>query len=229
MELSKRLQAVADLVTEGVSVADIGTDHGYIPIYLVGTGKNSAAIAMDINEGPLKRAKENILEAGLEEKIKLYLSDGLCVLQPDEAEAMIAAGMGGALIIQILENSPEIVKSMKEFILQPQSELHKVREYLNTHGFRVIEENMIKEDGKFYPMMKMIHGEEEPYSQEELYYGRKLLQIKHPVLFEYLNKEKNIKSQIFHSLIKSESESAKARVLELEKDLERIDHALEMF
>lgn len=229
MELSKRLQAVADLVTEGVSVADIGTDHGYIPIHLVSTGKNPNAIAMDVNEGPLQRAQDNIAQAGLEENITVRLSNGLVKLEPGEVEAMVTAGMGGALVIQILEQSPKVVEKMKELILQPQSELHKVREYLNTHGFTSVEENMIKEDGKFYPMMKMVHKEEAPYTTEELYYGRRLLAMKHPVLHEYLQKEQMIKEQIKSGLEKSDSDSAKERVLELGEDLKRISRALEAF
>lgn len=229
MELSKRLQAVADLVTEGVSVADIGTDHGYIPIHLVSTGKNPNAIAMDVNEGPLQRAQENIAQAGLEKNIRLRLSNGLVGLEPGEVDAMITAGMGGALVIQILDQSPEVVKELKEFILQPQSELHKVREYLNTHGFASVEENMIKEDGKFYPMMKMIHKEEEPYTVEELYYGRRLLKDQNPVLHEYLQKERKMKEQIKSGLEKSDSDSAKERVAELAEDLRRIQEALKAF
>ena len=184
---------------------------------------------MDVNEGPLQRAQENIAQAGLEDRIKLRLSNGLVKLEPGEVDAMITAGMGGALVIQILDQSPEVVKELKEFILQPQSELHKVREYLNTHGFTSVEEDMIKEDGKFYPMMKMVHKEEEPYTVEELYYGRRLLKDQNPVLHEYLQKERQMKDQIKSGLEKSDSDSAKERVAELAEDLRRIDEALKAF
>mgnify|MGYP000340951270 CR=1 FL=1 len=109
MELSKRLRAVAELVSPGYRVADIGTDHAYVPIWLVKEGKAPYALAMDVNEGPLQRADEHIREYGLENQIRTRRSDGLKELNPYEADSMIAAGMGGALIIQILEKSPDVV------------------------------------------------------------------------------------------------------------------------
>ena len=136
MELSKRLKAVAGLVTEGASVADIGTDHGYVPIWLIQSGRAAKVIAMDVNEGPLERARGHIRSKRLENVIFTRKSDGLQALHVGEADTMIAAGMGGGLVIRILENSPEITADLKEFILQPQSEIHKVREYLNRHGYR---------------------------------------------------------------------------------------------
>lgn len=130
MELSKRLRAVADLVSPGLIIADVGTDHAYVPIQLVEEGRIPSAIAMDINEGPLLRAEKHIREHGLEHKIETRRSSGLKELKVQEAQSMIAAGMGGALIIQILSDCPEIVISLKECILQPQSEIGKVRKFL---------------------------------------------------------------------------------------------------
>ena len=97
MQLSHRMQSVADLVTPGECLADIGTDHGYIPIEMVRTGRTKRAIAMDVKEGPLKRAVENIHRADLEEKIEIRLSDGAKGLKPYEADRAVIAGMGGAL------------------------------------------------------------------------------------------------------------------------------------
>ena len=148
MELSKRLQAVAALVTAGYITADIGTDHAYIPIYLVEHGLIPSAFAMDINEGPLSRAREHVEENGLSDRIELRLSDGLCALQPGEAETAVLAGMGGGLMIRILKNSPDVTAGMKEFILQPQSEIARVRAFLLEEGFLFIREDMVLEDGK---------------------------------------------------------------------------------
>jgi len=134
MELSKRLQAVADLVSDGLVVADVGTDHGYIPIYMLEIGKCSKALAMDVNHGPLLRAKEHIAEHGLEEMIETRLSDGVKELQVGECDAVVIAGMGGALTIKILEEGKEVFKNLTEFVLQPQSELYKVSEYLFEKG-----------------------------------------------------------------------------------------------
>ena len=131
MELSKRLYAVAGLVTEGASVADIGTDHGYVPIYLVKNKIASKVIAMDINKGPLERARMHIIGHGLKGQIETRLSDGLKNLEPGEVDAFIAAGMGGGLVIKILEDSKEVVEQLKFAVLQPQSEIAKVRKYLD--------------------------------------------------------------------------------------------------
>ena len=117
-ELSKRLQAVADLVTPGMRLADVGTDHAYIPIYLTQNGLVPSAIAMDINKGPLERADTHILEHGLDGKIVTRLSDGLVNLKMEEADTMIAAGMGGGLVIHILNEDPAKTRSLKELVLQ---------------------------------------------------------------------------------------------------------------
>ncbi|MDO4311976.1 MAG: class I SAM-dependent methyltransferase [Eubacteriales bacterium] len=226
MELSKRLNAVAGLVTEGASVADIGTDHGYVPIYLAGTGKCPHVIAMDINRGPLERAMEHIRAHELESRIETRLSDGLKSLKKGEADTMIAAGMGGNLTIRILDNSPELVEGMEEFILQPQSEIHKVRKYLNQNGFLLVAEDMVEEDGKFYPVMKLIHGNEPAFSEEELYYGRILLAEKHPVLHKFLIREKKRKEMICGKLSAQPGERALLRRGELEKEISRIRRGL---
>ena len=223
-ELSKRLQAVADLVTPGMRLADVGTDHAYIPIYLTQNGLVPSAIAMDINKGPLERADTHILEHGLDGKIVTRLSDGLVNLKMEEADTMIAAGMGGGLVIHILNEDPAKTRSLKELILQPQSELAKVRRYLEEHRFRIVAEDMVEEDGKYYPMMKLVHGEEAPYSQEELYYGRLLLKKKNPVLYQFLQREHSLKKGIADRLGDQTGKGAESRQKELQDELERIEH-----
>ena len=141
-ELSERLRAVAD----------IGTDHGYIPIALVQEGRCPRAVAMDINIGPLDRARAHIQAAELSEKIDTRRSDGMKELKAEEADCAIIAGMGGALTIKILEESSATARSLKALILQPQSELYKVREYLAEQGYEILAEDMVLEEGKFYPI-----------------------------------------------------------------------------
>lgn len=230
MELSKRLRAVAGLVTEGASVADIGTDHGYIPIYLARQGSFGRLIAMDINKGPLMRAQEHIKAHGMEHRIETRLSDGFETLAPGEADTIIAAGMGGGLVIHILQAYPDVTESIKEFVLQPQSEIAKVRRYLWDNDFRIVAENMVEEDGKFYPMMKAVHGKaEQAYSDTELCYGRFLLRRRHPVLHMFLRREQRIKSEIIESLSNNGNTSANERVKELYTELRQIEEALAAF
>lgn len=233
MELSKRLEAVAELVTDGLRLADIGTDHGYIPIYLVEQKRIPSAIAMDINEGPLIRAKEHIQEHGLGNKIRTRKSDGLKDLDVNETDSMIAAGMGGALIIRILSDCPDTIASMQECILQPQSEIGKVRKYLIEHGYRIEEENMVYEEGKFYPMMKAIPGkrEEIPYKEEEYEYGRCLLRMKHPVLQQFLERELGKKKEIYRRLLEKENPLPRIqkRIKELEQEIALLEKALHVY
>ena len=124
---------MASMVTTGGILADIGTDHAYVPIALVQRQKIKGAIAMDINEGPLARAQEHIRAARLEEYIQTRLSDGAEALLPNEADSILIAGMGGELILHILTEGESVCSTAKELILQPQSEIHKVREYLRQH------------------------------------------------------------------------------------------------
>ena len=136
------------MVTEGSSLADVGTDHGYIPIALVQTGKVSRAIAMDINKGPLERAALHIREQHLEDRITTRLSDGMTALKEGEADTVLIAGMGGALTVHILEGGAHCLASVKELILQPQSEIWLVREWLCEHGYKITDEDIVLDEGK---------------------------------------------------------------------------------
>lgn len=229
MELSKRLQAVADLVTAGLRVADVGTDHGYVPIYLVENKKSPSAIAMDINKGPLKKAEENIALHGLGDYIETRLSDGVCKLKDGEADSIIIAGMGGGLVIKIMQAAERLQDTVKEWVLQPQSELWKVRQYLAESGYRIVEEDMVLDEGKFYPMMKVKKEQPEEYNFTELCYGKLLLQKKHPVLKQFLDRELQIKEEILEKLDTVNSESGAGRKEEVKKEIEIVKDALSIF
>ena len=165
-QLSKRLSAVADLITEGSKVADIGTDHGYVPVYLMMTGRALSCIAMDVRKGPLMHAQEHITASGLESVIQTRISDGLANLQDGDADTIICAGMGGKLMQKLLRDTDPVKKGIKEMILQPQSELREFRQFLRQSGYCFLAEEMILEEGKFYPMMKvgvLENGSSTPY------------------------------------------------------------------
>ncbi len=235
MELSKRLQKVADLVTEGASVADIGTDHAYIPIYLVKNHKISKAIALDVNRGPLERAKEHIKAEGLEELIDTRLSDGMEALKPYEVQEIITAGMGGGLVIKILTDYPQVTESLNYGVLQPQSEIHRVRRFLNNQGYRILAEDFVEEDGKYYPMMKVDFraNASEEYSPCQYYFGKRLLEEKNPVLLKYLHREKKIKEEILGKLNdqmrEKPQERISDRIKEIREELKMIEEALRAF
>ena len=158
MLLSDRMRAVAGLVQPCKSIADIGCDHGYVAMELVRSKVCRHVIAMDVNSGPLDRARHNIADFCMQDYIETRLSDGVSALREGEAEGIICAGMGGKLVISILEQGKKLIGEMKQVILQPQSELSEVRGYLREKGYRVEKEDIIYEDGKYYPMMRALPG-----------------------------------------------------------------------
>lgn len=237
VKISNRLMTAAALVTQGYTLADVGTDHGYIPIYLLQQKKIPAAIAMDINEGPLERAKEHIALYGLQAYIQTRLSDGVAALKPGEVEAVLIAGMGGGLVMHILKNGEKVCQSAKELILQPQSEIEHVREFLREKGYTILAEDMVYEDGKFYPMMKVQYQGENENAQKASevlklsdLYGGLLLQNRHPVLKTFLEKEKLIYTGIKENLEKQpESEKIRTRLAEVEDILHYNELALQFY
>ena len=229
MQLSKRLQAVANLVTPGKRLADIGTDHGYVPIWLYEQGRIPSALAMDLREGPLQRAKEHIRMHGLDEKIKTRLSDGLEKLLPGEADSIVIAGMGGMLVVKILTKGQAVLDSVQELILQPQSDLDAVREYLHRTGFVIVQEEMVFEEGKYYPMMKAVHGENTDDRKIWFLYGRLLLENRHPVLESYLQKEYDSCCKLLEKLSKTATEVASRRCEELLEKKHLIEEALAFY
>ena len=200
-----RLCAIAGMVTKGNRLADVGCDHGYLSIYLVEERIVPSAIAMDVRPGPLSRARENISRYGLEDYIETRLSDGLTKLEPGEGDTLVIAGMGGPLMERILNEGTKVREGFQELILQPQSDLPHFRHFLSEIGWEIVREEMIKEDGKFYPMMKAVHGEKEnflpgtPYTLSE-WFGGMLLERRDPVLGEYLKRELRIRDGILEKL-----------------------------
>ena len=233
MELSKRLQAVADMITPGNITADIGTDHAYIPIYLIENNIVPKAFAMDINKGPLNIALAHVDSYGFNDRITLRLSDGLAALKEDEAESVVIAGMGGALEIKILKAKMDVVNSLKELILQPQSELKKFREFLIEEGFYIEDENMVLDEGKYYPMLKVLppsaKKKNDIWTDTELYYGKYLLESRNKVLKEFILKEVLVKEDILSKLKTSDSERYYKRIEELEDEIKICKEGLKYY
>lgn len=251
MELSKRLQTVANAVTPGSRVADVGTDHGYVPIYLVERGLCPGAIAMDVNEGPLARAEEHIRAEGLSDRIQTRKSDGLAALAPEETDAVVIAGMGGALMCRILQDASAFLEAGRELILQPQSEWFKVRRLLSASGYRIIQEWFLEEEGKYYVVIKAgpapgtlaedaaddagsnaadgAAGDARDCFTDDFTcrYGAFLLDRRDPVLIAYLKKEAQKKRQILHNLSETDDKQRQRR-RQLAKELRDIEGYLGM-
>lgn len=150
--LSKRLSLIAELVNEGSSVCDVGTDHGYLPAFLYLSGKCKSVSATDINQKPLECAKANLNRLGAD-GVKLVLCDGLSGITRNDADTVIIAGMGGEVISGIIERAPFLCDSTVNLILQPTTAAKDLRLYLAQKGFAVKSETAIIENGKIYSIM----------------------------------------------------------------------------
>ncbi len=155
MSISKRLELIANLVTPGYRVSDIGTDHGYVPIYLLQSNLCPSAIAVDISKGSLDKAVFNVSRAGLEEKIDCRLSDGLDAISSGETDSIIIAGMGGILMDKILRRGIDVVLSSKELILAPHRDIQLLHQFAKEFGMEIVYDNTILDKKKYYNIVKL--------------------------------------------------------------------------
>ena len=156
MGISKRLETIAKYVTPGYRVADIGTDHGYVPIYLLRNQICPSAIAVDVSKGSLEKAAQNIVKAGLSDKIECRLSDGLSEIHPGEIDAIVISGMGGILMDKILRAHMEVVLAAKELILSPHRDPDLIREFAQENNFSIVSDVKILDKKKYYRIMKIL-------------------------------------------------------------------------
>lgn len=213
--LTKRLEAVADMVTPGQNVADIGTDHGYVPIYLIKENRAKHVYACDIAEGPLLTAYRNIRDGGFEDDIETILSNGTESLEKGSVDCIVIAGMGGDLIVGIL-NSSTILDDVQELVLSPQKRPDLVRKCIIDLGFYIESESMLEEAGKTYVIIKAKRSDNKEYSLNdvELTYGPVLLEEKDEVLKAFLENEK----QKFEDILKDAPDDEHVKeVLDLNK------------
>lgn len=151
--LSPRLTAVARFVVPGLPVADIGTDHAYLPIALVQAGAVPSAIATDIGAGPLAAARRSVAEAGLSDAVDIRVGSGLTVLRPGEAGTIVIAGMGGYLIRDIIAAAPHVATASRRLVLQPMRDAATLRRWLWTHGWALAGEALASEGERYYAII----------------------------------------------------------------------------
>jgi tRNA (adenine22-N1)-methyltransferase len=215
------------MVSKGNRLVDVGTDHGYLPIYLVESAHIPSAIALDVNKGPIQRAKEHIKEHKLIEYIDTRLSDGVTALSVNEGDTLVIAGMGGGLVIKIITEGEAVLADFKEFVLQPQSELEQVRKFLVNKCYHIVDENMVLDEGKYYPMMKVVKGIDTSYDKTIFYkYGKGLLENKNEILKLFLDKELMTYQSILEKLSTNSQENAVSRMNEIKEEIEYIKEAL---
>ena len=228
-QLSDRLEAVASMVTPGARLCDVGCDHAYLPIRLCQRKVISNAIGMDIRSGPLSAAREHVRDAGLTDHIELRLSDGLQSLQKEEADTVVITGMGGRLIVRIMDEAPFSPGDIPNWILGPQSDVDIVRGFLETHALHIIDERMVKEDGHRYPIILATPGCGKPLTESEIVFGPCLLASKDPVLREHLLEQKQVLESILAELETASGTRAKARSVEIQSELAIIAEAMQRY
>ena len=223
MQLSKRLLTIKDMILPCRCLADIGTDHAFIPIICTEEGKAETAIASDVREGPLLIARGHIADHKLEDRIQVRLGDGLTVLDSEEADEILVAGMGGALITEILEKGRDKLKACRYLVLSPHTETSLVRKAAEDLGFHIEEEAMARDKGKYYVVIRAEKGEDKKMSDTELKFGPVLIKKRPDVFLEYLKKELKKAENIREKLDQEEkTERIRQAVSETEAYIEEL-------
>ena len=187
MKLSKRLSAVAKMVPVNTTFVDVGTDHADLPVYLCEQGICPHVVASDVAPGPLSSASAHTAQAGLADRIDCRLADGLSSVTPGETDGAVLCGMGGKLMMRILEAKFDLVRQLKYLILQPQSDAGALRQYAVEHGFRITEETLIKEDGRLYQVLRIEPGKEDDFPFWQYETGPRNWDDKNPLLGELID------------------------------------------
>lgn len=173
VKISKRLEAAASFVRRGVRVADVGSDHAYLPIYLYKEGLISGGVASDINEGPIDRARANILAHSLQNAIEVRRADGLCGIEGYRPDDIFILGMGGELIVSIIDGAKWLCDSRYRLILQPMTHPEILRKYLLDNGFSIVDELVVEDDKIYQIICAEYTGVSESASRVELMFGKR--------------------------------------------------------
>lgn len=215
MKLSKRLLSIAGLVPKNSIVGDIGTDHGYIPAYLIENKISKKVIGTDISKGSLDKIIGYIKDSGFEMEIESRLGYGLEVIKPYEIDTVVIAGMGGVLINEILGKDKNITNSITNFILQPMLGVKELRIYLMENNFEIIKEELIKEENKYYEIIFAKKGK--GYIEKDIHYeiAEELILEKHPMVKEFVENKIYMAEKILKDLEGNESEKVQERYSEL--------------
>jgi tRNA (adenine22-N1)-methyltransferase len=212
------------MVSKCSTAADIGTDHGYVAEMLLKDNLCEKIIATDLNEGPLNRALKHLTYEGLQDRCDFRLGNGLTVLNEGEADVIIIAGMGGELIADIIEMSKNIALKASQLILQPMTTADRLRRYLYGNGFKIIDENIVKEFYHYYFVIKVIPMQDNMVLNDEIYYeiSKILLDKKDPLMYEYLKKSLKTNDNIIASIEKTGNSSYNEKIRVLKKKNNKI-------
>jgi tRNA (adenine22-N1)-methyltransferase len=231
VKLSKRLEAVAKEIPPQSIVADIGSDHAYLPCYAILNGIASSAIAGEVVEGPFQSALSKVKECGLESKISVRKGNGLAVIEKGEPDVITIAGMGGALIRDILENGKDKLEGVTRLILQPNIGTHNIREWLIENEWELIKEIILKEDGKIYEILVAEKGDSlRPYRENKeygIFFGPFLMLEKSDVFIEKWSHELENQKRILKQLEQAaDTEETKEKRQDIMRKMQMIEEVL---
>ena len=224
-KLDERLKSAVPYLKKGGRIADVGPDHAYLPIYLVENGISSFAVASDLRAGPLEHAEANVKAAGLSDKIELVLCDGLTLIEPYRPDDILLFGMGGELIVSILDAAPWVKNEAIGLVLQPMSHPEILRAYLLEKGFAILGESLSFADRIYQTIYARFGAKDKtPYTEVELLIGRHNLAEKSPLLRPLLLREIDILNRVIAGKQNaSDPDTAKEQTLlrQLNEELEK--------
>ena len=233
MHLDKRLQAVASLVPQGSRFADIGTDHAYLPVWLLEQGVIASAVAGDIAAGPCQAARTTVAMHGAASSIAVRQGSGLAVLRPGEADCIAICGMGGSTIISILAADMAVAKGAQRLLLQPMAGAAALRRWLVAQGWCITREALVDDEPHFYEIICAERAEkyaarasdagEQCYSEVEYLVGPALLRDGHPLLAKHIARQQASLHELLTNMARSERAKASAKYQEAQKLLQALE------
>jgi len=223
MNIGDRLEAIGKLVPHGCVLADIGTDHAYLPVWLLEQGKIASAIAGDIAEGPCLAAKNTVSMHGMKGKVEVRLGSGLKVLQAGEADCIAIAGMGASTMIEILEADMPLAVEAKRLVLQPMAGAASLRKWLIQNGWCIVTEDLVADGRHLYEIMVAERGESEAFSDVVLEIGPSLIEAKHPLLAKQFARQINNYKKLLANMGKSEQARASEKYIAWEKLVQELE------
>ncbi|KUO74140.1 MAG: hypothetical protein APF77_11525 [Clostridia bacterium BRH_c25] len=212
--LSPRLKIIADSIQGYKTLADIGSDHAYLPIYLVKNNRIISAIATDVNSGPVEISKKRLKSYRVEARVSVRQGNGLRVIKPGEVEVIVIAGMGGILITDILEQDTKVAQSARLLVLQPMRDSEKVRKWLFNNGFDIIDEELVKEQDKIYEVLWARPEGEAREANGLMLMGDRIIEKKHPLAAEYADKKIGELKKVIAALKNTDTENCRERTEE---------------
>lgn len=228
--LDQRLQKVVSYIPQGAVLADIGSDHAFVPCYCIQQNLIERAIAGEVNVGPMEAAQGQVALVQLEDKVDVRLGSGLTVLTPGEVTAVTIAGMGGTLIASILEEGKKHLSGEERLILQPNVDAVDVRKWLLANGYALLSEAIVKENEKIYEILVAEKGEESLYSDDveqrewELYFGPQLTREKAPAFIEKWQTEKQKRQYILEQMQRgNDSDVLQGKIANIERLIQKME------